>query len=694
VTPIKSAAGSTPSADEERRLLREAVVTVVRRKARRRPVRADLPVDDEEERTDAEEEMAREGHTDEDEPREWTEDDAARAEDEELERETEDELDREDDEVDEIRIAISSEAEVVRYDWMTGEEYREVLSHEAEDVDLSYARDGLPFLVGHDEREQVGIVEDIALDADGRLRGRLRFSRSQRGREIEQDILDGIRKKVSVGYDTGERFDEEETERGLVRRYRGWRPLEVSSVPIPADYEVGVGRSGAPGAVRRPHISLAAPSGKERTMSGRAAPGGATTEQERTEIVATAKQHKMEGELVRWLETGASLAQVRQEVLDRYAQKSSEALTRGGGAGLIDLSARDTKNYSLVRAINNALAGKREGLEFEVSHEIEKKMGRATQNPGAFFVPTNLQRRLGRAAPLAVGQSAGGQELRFTDYGGFIPLLRARMRVQQLGARVLSGLQGDLGFVTQPSANTFQWTAEASNPTATNFGTGLKTMSPKTGAAFTSYTRQLLAQSVESVEDLVWDDLAKVCALGVDRAAIAGTGSGNNQPLGILGTTGIGAVTLGTAGGVPTFPSLVNLETEITSDNADIAEMAYLTTPQIAGLLKQTQQFSGTNGVPIWTETVNAGLVNGYAATVSTQVPSNLTKGSATGVCHAIIFGAWSELLIGEWGAMEIVVDPYSKKPAQIEVAAHLMVDVMLRYPEAFAAIQDAKLTA
>ena len=83
--------------------------------------------------------------------------------------------------------------------------------------------------------------------------------------------------------------------------------------------------------------------------------------------------------------------------------------------------------------------------------------------------------------------------------------------------------------------------------------------------------------------------------------------------------------------------------------------------------------------------------LNGYNAEVSTNVPSDLDKGTSTGVCHAMIFGNWEDLLIGQWGGLDLVVDPYTKaKNAQIELVVNSWWDIAVRHPESFAAMQDA----
>jgi HK97 family phage major capsid protein len=101
--------------------------------------------------------------------------------------------------------------------------------------------------------------------------------------------------------------------------------------------------------------------------------------------------------------------------------------------------------------------------------------------------------------------------------------------------------------------------------------------------------------------------------------------------------------------------------------------------------------FASTNGQPVWTGGVEDGEVNGYRAFASKQVPSNLTKGTSTTICSAIIFGNFQELIIGEWGTMEVIVDPYTLADRNlVKIVSVQMVDVGLRHVASFAAIQDA----
>ena len=117
-----------------------------------------------------------------------------------------------------------------------------VLSMDEAAVRLDRLRAGAPLLVNHDTDDQVGVIEDVRLGTDGVARATVRFSRSARGEEIYQDVVDGIRQSVSVGFVVHEI---EEVRLGGDKYYRAtdWEPLEVSIVSVPADYSVGVGRS-------------------------------------------------------------------------------------------------------------------------------------------------------------------------------------------------------------------------------------------------------------------------------------------------------------------------------------------------------------------------------------------------------------------------------------------------------------------
>jgi hypothetical protein len=151
----------------------------------------------------------------------------------------------------------------------------------------------------------------------------------------------------------------------------------------------------------------------------------------------------------------------------------------------------------------------------------------------------------------------------------------------------------------------------------------------------------------------------------------------------------------GTNGAAPTYENMVDLESALANVNAAVGNMAYLTNSKVRGKLRTTEEFASTNGRPVWTSAGGMdGSVLGYQAVVTNSVPSNLTKGTASGICSAIIFGNWSDLLIGLWGGLDLMVDPYALATSGgRRVIALQDLDIAVRHPESFAAMLDALTT-
>jgi HK97 family phage major capsid protein/HK97 family phage prohead protease len=587
-----------------------------------------------------------------------------------------------------ISLAISSETPVLRYDYRTGEMFYEVLAHGSDTVDLSRAANGLPLLMGHDQREVVGRAVGITVDPDGVLRASdTKFSRKQSGRDALMDVEDGILADTSVGYNVGESYTEEKRdgEDYATRTYTRWTPFEVSLVAVPADAAVGVGRSAI---VPAPVVSIqVADQPKEPVMS--VEPEASAASSRADFIVSAAAAAGASAEMVRDLiASNKTHADVTRELMAVV-----EARHKASPSVVIDMTDKEQRQYSVVNAIRSVAEGKRSGFEFEVSDSIAKQMGRDT---AGFFMPTSIYGQNPSAKSdarslLSVGNKANtkGGEGVMLEYGGFIDLLRARTVVGSLGAQFLGGLQGDLSFVNQSAAGTFSWGTETANAALSSGSTAVRTMAPKVGQSATSFTRQLLRQASFDVENMVRNDITAIHAIAIDNAAINGLGT-SNQPRGIVNTVGIGAVVGGANGAAPTYNFAVDLQREVAIDNALAGSLAYIVHPLIAATLMKTQQFASTNGVPVWTGNILDGQVAGFRAMASTQVQSGLTKGSTSGTIAHWVFGDFSSLLIGEWGAMEMLVDPYTSGPSTIIVRSIQMVDVFLRYPEKFSAMLDA----
>lgn len=622
-----------------------------------------------------------------------------------------------------VELSFSSETPVPR--WFGNE----ILDHGPKAMRLGRLKAGGPFLMDHDPYDHRGVIEAIAIN-DKRGVATIRLSKSARGEELWQDIRDGIRPNISVGYFIHAMRLENEKDGVKTYRATDWEPYEISSVAMPADLSVGIGRAEDKDF---PHeTQLETPTEENRTMKctkcGRdlvegvcphcaeeerksaaalalrnvsvVAPGAdvasaVTAERGRvTQIEALASRFpQLTGiaDLARdFRNNGRSADEFQTALLQRLGQP---AVTTAEPIGDL-FSEREDKEYSVRNAILCALGERTAGIETDVHQHIEKKLGRGS---AGIFIPLSLKSRGQRAAVAGAVSSlasASGAGMIDTQVMPLIEILRNKMMTRALGARVLSGLVGNLSFPKQVASAVLYWMAENSGTDVTESDLsaflGSIALGPKSAQATTAVTRQMLAQGSEDIEMLIRDDLAAVNALGLDYAAIAGTGS-NNQPRGILNTTGIGSVVGGTDGLAAAWAHIVKLETEVAVDNADVGTMAYLTNAKVRGALKTTPKVSGGTESFIWEKGAGGfGELNGYRAAATNQVPGNLTKGGANGTCSAMIFGNFNDLMIGEWGVLEIIADPYTlKKQGLIELTSFMMADVAIRRAESFAAMKD-----
>ena len=610
-------------------------------------------------------------------------------------------------------LTFSSEASVVdRFSYDIGR-FQEVLGHNVGEVDMDWlASERAPLLKDHDPRQQIGVIEAASIDTVARVgHARVRFSRSAAGEQERQDVLDGIRTAVSVGYIP--RRMVEVAREGDVPTYRvtDWKPVEVSLVSVPADESVGLSRGGDEGRLYEVPISYRSKTmpkddniqptetttvPQQRPRPPAVDPAHLQREAERLAGEQMVARNREMGEILaigrRWglaelaeaaIANGQPLAEFRAAVMAEVERRQ----TAGGARPLthLDLTPRETQRYSLLRAVRAAVTHdwSHAGFERECSQAISERLQRA---PNGFFLPADVFTR-----DLTAGGVGGAAELVGTDHRAdeFIDLLRPRMMVTQLGARVMSGLQGNVDIPRQAAAASFAWIAEHADATASDMTTETVALTPKTGSARTIISRRLLLQSSPSAEALVLDDLRTVVALGIDLAAIAGTGTGN-QPRGVLNTSGVSVVAGATNGAAPTWANIVALESGVANANADAGALAYLTNSKVRGKLKTTEKATGT-AMFVWADGTDAGFgsLNGYRAGVSNQVPSNLTKGTGTNL-SAIIFGNWSDLVIASWGVLDVQVTNNTRADGGTDVRLFQDVDVVLRRPASFSRMVDA----
>lgn len=566
----------------------------------------------------------------------------------------------------EVQIAFSSEEGVER--WFGNE----VLDHSASSVRLGRLSDGGPLLVDHDPTDHVGTVESASVGDDRVGRAVVRFGRSERASEIFNDVVDGIRKHISVGYRIHKMQPEEEVENAF--RAVDWEPYEVSLVSIPADATVGVGRSSAEDfeteietkeePVMTEEVKVEAP------VVDVAAERDAIRKEEMGRIKGIEALGAMHGEqeMAReFITEGKGVDAFRAALLDQIKDRPEVERPE------IGLEEKEVRQFSFFRAIN-ALAHPSDrraqdaaGFEFEASGAVADKLGR---EPTGFFVPNEV---LTAKRDLTVGTNTAGGHTVATDLlaDSFIDKLDNSMAVVAAGATVLRDLVGNVAIPRATGGATAYWVAESGNVTESAQAFDQVTMSPKTVGAFTEISRKLLLQSSIDIEAFVRNDLAVRLALSIDNKALEGDGS-SNTPTGITGTTGIGSVAFasGTAGAA-TWGEIVDLETEISQDNALLGSLSYLTNAAEAGYLKQTVKESGQAMYMMAN-----GEMNGYPVIVT----NNLTTAGQ------IVFGNFADLLIGYYGGLDINIDSSTGSASgTLRIVALQDVDVAVRHAESFA---------
>ena len=561
-----------------------------------------------------------------------------------------------------VSIAVSSELPVER---SFG---KEILVHEKGAIDMAFIASGrAPLLLDHDWEKQIGVIESVELSGDRKLRAKVRFGRGALAQEVFQDVVDGIRSNISVGY----RVNKMERSSTTKDEYlvRAWSPMEVSVVSIPADPSVGVGRSAA---APEPTLTVEPQVKKEDTMSdidieAVKAEAARAAAKNIAEIVALGARHNKRDLADAAIRDGKSIEQFRGELLELLGQD------RPLDDGNIGLSRKEIRQFSLVRAIA-ALAnpGDRRlreaaAFEFEASDAAAQRYGRSAQG---LMIPTDVLGVWKRDLNTSDDNEIVATNLLANE---FIDVLRNSASVMQAGARMLPGLVGNVAIPKKTAASAGGWisteggAASESEPT---FGT--VSLTPKTVGAFTDMTRQLILQSTPAVEALVRDDLTQALALAIDKGALEGSGS-SGQPTGILNTSGVNKPTA-FAAAVPTFAEMVALETAVAEDNALMGNLAYITDAATYGGLKTKAKDAGSGMFVL-----EGGQANGYNVIRTQQA----TAGN-------VYFGNFSDCLIGMWGGLDITVDPYtSSNTGTVRVVALQTVDVALRNPVSFAYNND-----
>lgn len=599
-----------------------------------------------------------------------------------------------------VELSFSSEAPVMRWDWNVGGDYLEVLDHSAGSANFDRVNSGVaPLLVNHNDDDLVGVGVEASI-VNNKGRAVVRFGNSPRAQEIFQDVKDGIRTAASFGYKVYELTADTVKDGLTTMRATSWEVYELTLAAVPADMNVGVGRSARDHhniniksmKLTTPLLYADAPAGGGGTAAPAVtAPGVTAADQNgwrkaetlRAQEIRAIAKRTGKPELMELAETaierGENVDEFRRVVFERaYPQAKPLDLAATPEIGM---SRKEISRYSLVRAIN-MLADKKplDGLEREASEATAKIMGR---DAGGFWIPFDIQ--LERRAYAGLQQRAltsgtpseGGYTVQ-TDVmtGSLIELLRARMVTAQLGATMLGGLVGNAAIPRVSGGATCYWLSETATVAASQAVFGQLLLTPKRLVAVTPFSKTLLVQSSLDIENFVRDDIFRSIAVEKDKAAIQGTGGAS--PTGITNQSGLATAVSFAVQATPTWNEVVSFETNVATANADMGKLGYLTNAAGRGRLKTTPKTSG-QAFFIWENDPamrpGMGIVNGYQSMASQQCPSD----------NNLIFGNWADLVIGDWAGVDVVVDPYSLSTSnQVQIVVTIWADSGLRHSASF----------
>jgi HK97 family phage major capsid protein len=505
-----------------------------------------------------------------------------------------------------------------------------------------------------------------------------RFGNSAKAQEVFNDVCDGIRQYTSVGYDWTGIVNQTKSDDGQVTtRYR-WRPTHVAIVPVPADTKSGIGRT------KRNMIKIT----NEKELSGEIsalAKGFVESNTNAASEIRALQSRVLGGEI--------DLDTFKREAMDACARtakpKNQIAPVMGHELGM---SKNDINSYSFRRAFLAASDNKgkpKDCFEADVSQQVERNMKTSSEG---FLVPLDIMlggsRRNYSNRDMSVGVfGQGGALVPTTVETPVIEVLRNRTACMRLGALVLAGLSGNVAIPRQTSTATAYSLPETS-PVATSSPTlDQVVLVPHRVSSQVVYSRQLLIQSGADVEGLIRTDAMRSQGVKIDWLALNG-GGGPDEPVGILNQPGVGSLTFG---GPPTWASILAFEASLGGANADFGRLGYIMNSNARYALKQTaklligastvvamQIFENPGNIAPDDEEVR-GIINGYTALATNQLNG------------PVVFGNWMDLVIGIFGGLDIIFDPYTKAgTGQNVFTINSFVDTALRHAQSFCVSTDS----
>lgn len=376
----------------------------------------------------------------------------------------------------------------------------------------------------------------------------------------------------------------------------------------------------------------------------------------------------------RFNELRTDLEAVEKRIQRQTTLDDAERRMAGNPANTGDNFAAEIRSkYSVVRAIAGAAGlSADDGFEREVGQELARRESRSFEGVA---VPLEAL-----APETRTVDGTSGADLIGTDHANeIVDRLRAGTAANRLGVRFVSGLRGDLDIPKLAASSAAGWFADGDTIGESDPGFDKISMKPKHLGARTAFSRTMLLQSVPAVEGIIRGDLTAVLSEALDKAVFVGSGSGN-EPTGIHNQTGVNNYETAVSGTI-SQADVIDLIGALAEANSEASGFAM--SPTVAKALRKLEDADGRL----------LGLLSGIGRSATMEnlpvATSTHLPGMATGD-KAITAGRFSDVLVGMWGALDLMVNPYGDayfSKGAVGVRAIMAADIAVRHPEAFATL-------
>lgn len=300
----------------------------------------------------------------------------------------------------------------------------------------------------------------------------------------------------------------------------------------------------------------------------------------------------------------------------------------------------ETRQFSILKAINEKLNG-----QFtEETRAVIEAGKNAMSNAGQSFKGDILIPMEERAITISGGDATGGV-VKTIEKTSILEPLRNSLVMVNAGATYLSNLKGDVAIPSYSGSNV-GWASEVGSATDGKGTFKEVVLKPKRLTAILDVSKQFLIQDSVDAENMLRADLAKAIAEKLEQTILGSHTHAEDKPDGLF--TGAAPADKGAM----TFARMVDMEAKVEEANAGGSNMCYIMSPKMKAKAKVTQKGQGLGMI------YEADTVNGYKVLSTNSVAKGLQTAADE---FGVVFGDFSNYVIGQWGALDITVDGYTK---------------------------------